>query len=159
MKTAHKHPAPKHTELPVPVRVQQILIGTLALSWLVEVTTMLNSFTVGRGYWNASGLLFQVTTVLLPLVFMVLGVLFAMRRYRTWLARFFAGGIIGTVGLFAYQALYSAWTVMSIRYHWFTQQAYTGTWSAFGREWVVMLIGIALFVIALGVVGRCWKAK
>lgn len=149
----------KKTEINLPARLQQVFIAALGLSWLISLLTMVIMYTGNRGYLSSGTWTFQLSVWIYPVVYMVTAFFFIRKRYRTGLGRLFSAGIIGQSGLFLYQALYSVWTALSFHYQWFMNQTSNSVWAAFGREWVAMIVGFALFMGALGLVDRRWKTK
>jgi hypothetical protein len=156
MKAAKRIPA-LQPKLIVTKRSQQIFLGVMAFVYLSSVVSPLLLF-VGKGAYVSSGTwIFQIVQWLMPLLFFGLTLPFAYRHYRTWITRLYVAAFLALTGLLTFGAL--AGLEYSIRFKWFppviTDIHDNSLWTVFGHEWLVMLVGLALY---LGVIGM-WEWK
>lgn len=133
---------------------QAAFIAVSVLGWASYVANIVYTF-VQTGYVSSGTWVFQVTTWLLLPLFVVIG--FALlRQYRQVGARFFMAVLAGVIGQGAYQIV-SAWENRFWYNYVATQPAGptdTSWWTAFGNEWVVMVVCLALYSAVLYAVMR-----
>lgn len=133
---------------------QALFITAVVVGWLSMVTSMLWTFIrspyIGAGTWT-----FQVTTWLHPVAFLI--VAFAiLGHYRPIMKRVFMACFATVIGMALYGTV-AMWEEQAWS-NYLTQHPVaasdTSLWSAFGNEWTMMLIGLAVFAGGLYLMTR-----
>ena len=124
---------------------QALFITATFLSWLSLVGATLLAF-MQSGYISAGTWAFQITTWLLPVAFLVIG--FALLgQYAPFGKRLFIACLAATIGA---SIFYAVDTLENRVWYTYIATQPAGAhdmswWSAFGNEWTVMLIGLAVY--------------
>lgn len=124
---------------------QALFIAVTIIGWLSMITAMLLTFSVVH-YFSAGTWAFQITVWLQPLAFFIVAFLL-LGQYRPAVKRLFMACLASTIGM----TLYGVVAMWEQRL-WFNYTALhpiagndTSWWSAFGNDWVMMLVGLAVF--------------
>lgn len=150
-----------HTDLRIPTGLQQLFVAVIALSWVFNTALLIYQFTGVRGLFSGGTWVFQATVLFYPLLCMAIAIFFVarLRTYKTWLARCFVAGVIGITGLAAYEVFGVIWRIYRTNINWQMSQGNDNLWVAFGDEWIVMTVTLALYIAVLGLADKRWRSK
>jgi len=130
-------------------RWQLLAIVAVVISWLANFGYLILGMT--SGYMSAGSIFFQVTMALTPLIWFGLALWLVWPRFRNALQRLFVACVVGEIGFVAYSSLGSMEQILRIKLYPPTiTQGDTSWLTAFGHEWLVSGVGLALF--ALGII-------
>jgi hypothetical protein len=133
---------------------QALFITAAVLGWLSMVAVTILSYATSR-YFSTGTWVFQITLWVQPVVFFVAAFVL-LAHYRQVVQRIFMACLSATIGMALYDAA-SLWEERA----WSNYLALhpisatdTSMWSAFGNEWTMMLVGLAVYVGGLYIVTR-----
>ncbi len=145
------HSAIRSKGVLVSPKLQYAFLVAIVLSWLTNLGTMLFLYLatpgayIGNGTWT-----FQITQWLLPLAYISLAYSYVYRDKRPLFEKLFLAAVIGVSALITFEAIASIENTLRIRLGWFMSEAAgPGMWNAFGHDWVVMVLGLAIFAAVL----------
>jgi len=125
---------------------QALFVTATFLSWLSLVGVTLLAF-MQSGYISAGTWAFQITTWALPVAYLVAGFVL-LGQYVQFGKRLFMACLAASIGM----SIFYAVDTLENRL-WFTYIATqpagihdTSWWTAFGNEWTMMLIGLAVYI-------------
>ena len=127
----------------------QLLFILAAFAGWLSQAFVFGSATIASGYVSLGTFVFQLTIWLLPIAFF-LAAYVILDQHAGWLQRACMASIAATIGL----ALYNAGAVWE-RFLW--NNYFAGPidardaswWTAFGNEWLLMLVSLVLFTAGL----------
>lgn len=133
---------------------QAMFITAAALGWLSMVAMTLLSYAVSH-YFSFGTWLFQITLWVQPVAFAVVAFVL-LAHYRQVVQRIFMSCLAATIGMALYNTAY-LWEVQAwsnyLSLHPISPTD-TSLWSAFGNEWTMMLIALAVFAGGLYLMTR-----
>lgn len=139
----------KSTGVKVPSQVQRLFVGTVAAMWLCQAAVTLYGMARNAHLVNTVVVASQALSLILPLAFLTLGYSFARRNYSGRNQQLFLGVLIGSAGFLGYVVMSTLVQALRFSTNWLMPRE-GGVWSNFGVEWIMMLVGLALFVGLLG---------
>ncbi|HVU59226.1 MAG TPA: hypothetical protein VHC98_00065 [Candidatus Saccharimonadales bacterium] len=128
---------------------QAAFITLVILGWAGGVALMIFNFVTIDQYVSGGTWAFWITSWLLPVLFFGTA-LACLRHYRQAVQRVFMACLASTIGMLAY-GLASGWE-NRLWYSLHTQAVSAGDtswWAAFGNDWTVMAVCLALYASGL----------
>lgn len=140
--------AVKKSSKPVSIstKMQALFLGTLLLMWLGSFGTYLIWAT--NTYISLGTVLFQTSQAALPVIWFGVALWLVWSTYKTILNRFFYAGFVTIITFGLYVAFSAIEQTLRFRFYPphitnFNDNSY---WTAFGHEWTVAGVSLAVFV-------------
>jgi hypothetical protein len=144
----------KNVVFPVSRNLQLIFVVTTVFGWFSWLVYLL-IWSTGQ-YYSVGTWIYQISQTAFPLVWFLVALWFYWGKYTSRLHRMFAAALLTTIGYGLYQ--FASTMERTVRYRFFPPTINTPSdnslLTAFGHDWLVMGIGLALFVVAI-----IWKKR
>lgn len=126
---------------------QQLFIVTIVGAWLVELLVVAHTFI--HSYTSAGTWTIQITSWFFPVALFVLSLAYVTKTYKDLSRRLFSATLLTVVAMSIYgclSLLESLWYNDYSRNHPVTGSS---DWAAFGNDWIMMGVGLAVYVVLL----------
>lgn len=137
-----------------PVLQLSFLVANLSV-WLVSAGSFALSYLQNDVYDYPGGWLFHASLWLHPILFFLVGLSYSWKRYDTLLHRLFIAEFLATIGSLVYGIMYGMASIVRYKLNMHNlEPASAGLLGAYGYEWIMMLLGLALFVLWVGLLDK-----
>lgn len=128
---------------------QITFIAAVLLMWLSPLVYL--AFWMSSSYISSGSLWYQLSTVAVGVAWFAGALWWSWNRYRTLLQRIFSAMFVVTIFAAIYGVMSTIETMLRFRYFppAITYENDSGLLTAFGHEWLVMIIGVVLLYLAL----------
>lgn len=146
----------KHRAVVVSPRLQWAFLVALGAMWLANIGSTLFLYLSSRdGFINSGTWLFLLSQWLLPFAYAGLAYSYVRHDRSNLVEKLFLAGFISVVALLFFNAVSVVENSLRIHFSWFMpNMTSTSLWSAYGHEWTMMLLGLAVFAAVLA-----WKEQ
>jgi hypothetical protein len=148
-------PAPKkNVVFPVSRNLQIAFVATTIFGWFSWLIYML-IWSTGQ-YYSTGTWLYQISQTAFPLFWFLAALWFYWRKHGSQLHRLFAAALLSSIGYGIYQFASSLERTLHYRYFppVITNPSDNSLLTAFGHDWLVMGIGLALYLLVI-----VWKKQ
>jgi hypothetical protein len=136
----------KNVVFPVSRNLQLIFVITTVFGWFSWLVYLL-IWSTGQ-YYSAGTWVYQISQTVFPLVWFLVALWFYWGKYASRLHRLFAAALLTTIGYGLYGFVSSL--EQTVRFRFFApvikNPSDNSLLTAFGHDWLVMGIGLAVFV-------------
>lgn len=141
-----KSNAPSSGQSTISPPLQIAFLVAIGVYYLVEVIFSLLSIDFATAYTPPSTFAYQLSVLIEPVLYLLIGMVFVWRRYQRVLDRAFFGGLIGFVGIALQGAAQLLFVALSWKYDWFLDSNLNpDTWGLYGFYWTIMAAGLVIF--------------
>lgn len=133
----------------ISVPLQRLFLIVLLLAWLTPLAYMLA--WSHETFMNVNSWIFQATYFVLPFLFFIASYLFVRTQSNPFTAKLFVSGLLGFMGLTLYGTVSSLENILRMKFYppVITDFNDDSLITAFGHEWTIMGICLALFSLTL----------
>jgi hypothetical protein len=137
--------APKSiTSFKINRQLQLLFMLVMMLGWLMPLIYL--AFWLPGNYFSRGTIVYQLSTVAIPLAWFGLSVWLVWDHYRTVFTRVFAATFVTTIGYGLFAVSAGIEQLLRMKYYPPVIAANDNSWlTAFGHEWLIDGIGLGLF--------------
>lgn len=119
-----------------------IITVTSWFSWLLYLLIWATKSYFSVGTWT-----FQISQTVLPMLWFGIALWFSWNRYSSWLHKIFSAAFISSVGFGVFELLSTLENTLRYRFYppVIKNPSDSSLLTAFGHDWMIMGIGLALF--------------